>query len=73
MRTSEAIAFNETELLELEMIVADEDSQAALEFLKRSVWRKVQKARGGRLRCHLNSGGIEPVREYQQKINAEEN
>ncbi len=72
MRTSEAIAFTEDELLELEMIVADEDPPAALVFLKRSVWKKIQKARGGRLKCHLNSGGIELVREYPQKNNTED-
>jgi hypothetical protein len=52
--TREAVAFDAGELLELEMILVDEDQQAALEFLKRAVWRKIQKARHGRLKCHLD-------------------
>jgi len=67
MGTKEAIGFDEEELLELEMIIVDEDSVEVLEFLHRVVWKKIELARRGRLKSHLDSGSAEPVRTFEKK------
>jgi hypothetical protein len=66
MATREAVAFDADELLELEMILVDEDPQAALAFLKRAVWQKIQRARRGRLKCHLDYSDEDTVAGYHQ-------
>jgi len=66
MSTREAVGFDPEELLELEMILVDEDAVAALAFLKRAVWNKIQRARQGRLKCHLDNRETNPVEEFQQ-------
>ena len=72
MNTKEAIGFNQEELLELEMILVDEDAPAALEFLKRAVWNKIQRARHGRLKCHLDYSSADTVQEYQQETKSKD-
>jgi len=68
MGTKEAVGFNEEEeLLELEMIIVDEDCVEALEFLHRVVWRKIELARRGRLKSHLDSGSADPVRTFEKE------
>ena len=72
MTTREAIAFDADELLELEMILVDEDAGAAFEFLKRAVWQKIQRARHGRLKCHLDYSSEDTVAGYHQDNQAED-
>jgi len=72
MSTKEAVGFEQEELLELEMILVDEDAQAALEFLKRAVWAKIQRARHGRLKCHLDYTTEDTVEKYQQETKAKD-
>ena len=72
MSTKEAVGFEQEELLELEMILVDEDAQAALEFLKRAVWAKIQRARHGRLRCHLDYSAEDTVEEYHRTTKSED-
>ena len=67
MQTKEAVGFDQQELLELEMTLVDEDKEAAFEFLKRSVWKKLERLRQGRLKSHLDSGGQDPVEEYHNR------
>lgn len=67
MNPKEAIAFDANELLEMEMILVDEDAKAALEFLKRAVWKKIQLARKGRLKCHLDYGTTDTVADFKKK------
>jgi len=52
-----AIALEEAELLELEQIIADEDQKAALDFLRKTVYTKVVRSQGAKLKSHLDSGG----------------
>ena len=59
-----AIAFDEEELLELEQIVADDDGKGALAFLKKSVYSKVARSQGAKLKSHLDSGG-DPVNRFK--------
>jgi len=66
MATREAVAFDADELLELEMILVDEDHQAAFEFLKRAVWQKIQRARRGRLKCHLDYNKEDTAESFYQ-------
>ena len=66
MTTREAVAFDADELLELEMILVDQDAGAALEFLKQAVWQKIQRARRGRLKCHLDYSTEDTVDKYHQ-------
>jgi hypothetical protein len=72
MGKKEAVSFDEEELLELEIILVDEDSGAALEFLKRAIWKKLEKARQGRLKCHLNAGTPDPLHIFQHREKSEE-
>ncbi len=72
MATREAVAFDADELLELEMIMVDEDSQAALEFLKRAVWQKIQRARRGRLKSHLDYSAEDTVEGFHQDNKTED-
>ena len=67
MNPKEAIAFDANELLEMEMILVDEDAQAALEFLKRAVWKKIQLARQGRLKCHLDYGTMDTAADFEKR------
>ena len=49
MADRSVIALTEGDLAELEQIILDRDAEAALEYLKRVVWDRVQRARRGRL------------------------
>lgn len=60
----EVIAFDDSELLELEMILVDEDGAEALRFLRKSVYAKIEHARRNRLKSHLDGGG-DPVAAFQ--------
>ncbi len=50
-----AVSFVETELIELERIVIDDDADGALTFLKRSVYHQIEQSQKGHLRSHLDS------------------
>ena len=52
-----AILLEEEELLELEEIMIDQDQEAAIRFLKKSVYNKVSRSQQGKLKCHLDTGG----------------
>ncbi len=56
MADKEAVALDEEELAELEMIIIDGDEKAALEFLRRAVWNKVRSARRKRLDPRQGAG-----------------
>lgn len=49
------IALGEEELIELERIIIDRDSEAGLALLKKSVYDKIAHAQQNRLKCHLDS------------------
>ena len=51
------IVLDEEELMELERIMVDEDGKAALKFLKKSIYRKIDKSQQGRLKSHLDTQG----------------
>ena len=68
MNPKEAIAFDSDELLELEMILVDEDTEAALEFLRRAVWKKIQLTRQGRLKCRLDYGATDTVADFEKNV-----
>lgn len=59
-----AIALEGEELLELERILVDQDDKGALRFLKRSVYDKVARSQGGKLKSHLDTGG-DPVERFK--------
>ncbi len=52
-----AIALEEEELLELERIMIDRDSEEALVFLRKSVYNKISRSQQGKLKSHLDTGG----------------
>jgi len=58
-----AVALDETELVELERILMDQDREEALRFLKKSVYDKVSRSQQGRLKCHLDASG-DPVERF---------
>lgn len=60
MGLKEAVGLSKEELLELEMIIVDEDSVEALEFLHR-VWKKIERSPRGCLMSHLDNGSADPV------------
>lgn len=59
-----AIALEEAELIELERIITDEDDEEALSFLRKSVYNKVARSQGARLKSHLDTGG-DPVERFK--------
>ena len=59
-----AIALDGPELVELERIVADEDEKEALRFLRRSIYGKVARSQGAKLKSHLDAGG-DPVNRFK--------
>ena len=58
------IALEEQELIELEQIVADGDERGALAFLRKSVYNKVARSQGAKLKSHLDTGG-DPVERFK--------
>jgi hypothetical protein len=59
-----AVFFDEEELLELERIIIDRDKEAAIGYLKKSVYDKIVKSQQGRLKSHLDTGG-NPVESFK--------
>ena len=53
-----AIALDEKELLELERIVTDGDEKEAFRFLRKIVYDRIAHAQQGRLKSHLDTGGV---------------
>jgi len=51
-----AVVLDEQQQTELQMILADDDAQEALRFLKKVIWSQVQDARRKGLRGHLEKG-----------------
>ncbi|MBI4331925.1 MAG: hypothetical protein HY673_11650 [Chloroflexi bacterium] len=51
-----AIFLDEEELLELERVMIDRDQEAAMVFLKKSVYDKAVRSQQGRLKSHLDTG-----------------
>ena len=59
-----AIALEEEDLIELEQIMADTDEKEALSFLRKSVYNKVARSQGAKLKSHLDTGG-NPVEKFK--------
>lgn len=59
-----AISLDEPELIELEQIIADVDEKQALVFLRKSVYNKVARSQGAKLKSHLDTGG-DPVERFK--------
>ncbi len=59
-----AISLDEPELIELEQIMADADEKQALVFLRKSVYNKVARSQGAKLKSHLDTGG-DPVERFK--------
>ena len=60
-----AIALEEEDLVELERIVADEDREGTLAFLRKAVYRRPAASQQARLRSHLYSSG-DPVEKFKK-------
>lgn len=58
-----SITLDEQELIELERIVTDLDEEAALNFVKRCVYGKIEHTQKGRLKSHLD-GNSNPVDKF---------
>jgi hypothetical protein len=51
-----SIVLDEQQQAELQMILADQDAEAALRFLKEVVWSQVQAVHHKELRSHVDKG-----------------
>jgi hypothetical protein len=51
-----SVVLDEQQQTELQMILADKDSEVALRFLKEVVWTQVQGMHRKELRSHLEKG-----------------
>jgi len=51
------IALEEHELIELERIVTDGDEKETLIFIRKTIYSKVARSQGAKLKSHLYSGG----------------
>ena len=56
----EALALEPQELVELEQIITDQDRDAAYEFLKECVYKRIRSAQRNRLHSHLD-GASDPA------------
>jgi hypothetical protein len=61
-----AVALEPEEVMELERIMTDQDQEAALAFLKKSIYQKIARSQGDRLQSHLDSGG-NPVEKFKSR------
>jgi hypothetical protein len=61
-----AVALEPEEVMELERIMTDQDQEAALAFLKKSIYQKISRSQGDRLQSHLDSGG-DPVEKFKSR------
>ena len=52
------VTLDEQEQVELQMILADKDAEAALRFLKEVVWDHMQAVRRKEMRSHLEKTGM---------------
>ena len=50
-----AVSFDESDLMELERIVTDDDEKEALRFVKKSIYDRIVHAQQGRLKSHLDA------------------
>ena len=55
-----AVALNESDLLELERIITDQNEKEAIRFLKQAVYDRIAHSQQGRLKSHLDTG-VNPV------------
>ncbi len=55
-----AIALEENELVELERIIIDDNTEDALKFLKKSVYERILHSQQGKLKSHLDSESNPP-------------
>ena len=51
-----SVVLDEQQQAELQMILADQDAEAALRFLKEVVWSQVQSVHRKELQSHLEKG-----------------
>jgi hypothetical protein len=51
-----SVVLNEQQQTELQMILADKDTEAALLFLKEVIWIQLQAVQRKELRSHLEKG-----------------
>lgn len=61
-----AVSLNQEELIELERVILDEDRDAAYQFLKKNIYRKLESSQEGKLKSHLN-GDQAPTSSFQKK------
>jgi len=59
-----AIAFEESDLIELERIIIDSDKAEALKFLKKSVYERIVHSQQGKLKSHLD-GESNPAENFK--------
>jgi len=59
-----AVAFDEKDLMELERIMADNDKEEAMRFLKKCVYDRILHSQQGRLKSHLDTAN--PVEQFKQ-------
>lgn len=50
-----ALLFEESELMEMERIITDNNEKEAIRFLKKSVYGRILHAQTGRLKSHLDA------------------
>lgn len=50
------VSLEEADLMELEGIIMDGDEEAALRYLKKTIYDRVDKEQQGRLKSHLDGG-----------------
>ena len=50
-----AVSFDERDVMELERIVTDNDTEEALKFLKKSIYDRITSAQQGKLKSHLDA------------------
>ena len=63
------LSIGESELIELQRIIIDDDQEAALRFLKKSVYEKIMHSQQVKLKSHLE-GESQPAEKFKNNVAA---
>lgn len=64
--TKKTLSLEPEEVMELERIITDEDSNAAFSYLKKNIYRKLLSSQENRLKSHLD-GESDPAGSFKER------
>ena len=64
--TRKSLTLEPEEVMELERIITDEDREAAFQFIRKVIYRRLVGSQENRLKCHLD-GEADPAESFAEK------